>query len=253
MMRILNVIFIFFLLAIGPIVHAKSLRPALNNVIESLEQLIAIKNSDNYLSSDEKADIEVEAKKTALNKILELSIEEVKNLENKLEQFNDFSSEEISLLNQSHINALSDYKSYYESIRQQVNQNISLNEVVDLAQKLKNWRENNYHKKINKIADFVLVFQNQETLKVTENRLSKILRDSKAIKSLIKPTKWAEADKLLETAKKLILEAREVNNDAQDFSLESKTESLVKKSTQNIIEAYQNFIALSELVNNNPR
>ncbi len=253
MMRILNAIFILFLLVIGPTVHAKSLKPALNDVIESLEQLIAIKNSENYLSSDEKANIEVEARKTALNKILELSIEEVKNLKDKLEQFDDFSSEEIGLLNQNHINALSDYESYYESIRQQVNQNIGLSEVVDLARKLKSWRENNYHKKINKIASFVLVFQNQETLKTAENRLNKILRDSKAIKSLVKTTKWGEVDKLLEVAEKLIKEAKKINNDAQNFSLDLETESLIKKATQNIIEAYQGFITLGKLVNNNPR
>lgn len=242
MYRICKAVFIATIfLNIVVVVDGKGLKPALNNVVESLEQLAAIKNSD--ISSIEKDGIETEAKKTAFNRILELSIEEVKNLKKKLEQFNN---------NQVYISNLSGYQSHYELIRQQVNQNISLNELIDLAQKLKSWREINYHKQINKIANSILIFQNQTMLKVAENRLRKISRDSKAIKSLLKPIKWNEADTLLEEAGSLIKEARQINNDAQKQD-DSKTELLIKESTENIIRAYQNFIALGELVNNNPR
>ncbi len=247
-----------FFLGIMVVVYGKDLKPALNNVVESLEQLIAIKNSD--LSSTEKDSIETEAKKTAFNRILELSIEEVKNLKKKLEQFSNFPKEEFILLNQSYVSSLSDYQSYYELVRQQVNKNISLNELVDLAQKLQNWRETNYHKQINKITNFILIIQNQSILQVTENRLRKISRDSKAIKSLLKITKWNEADALLEEAGGFVKKARKINDDAQDLFLnqevkqsDSKIESLIKESTENITKAYQNFINLGELVNNNPR
>lgn len=251
MHRVYKAIFIATIfLNITTFSHGKNLKPALNSVVESLEQLTAIKNSDLY--SIEKDNIETEAKKTAFNRILELSIEEVKNLKKKLEQFDDFSKEETSLLNQNYISSLSDYQSYYELIRQQVNQNISLNEVIDLAQKLKSWRESSYHKQINKIANFILVLQNQAMLEVTENRLRKISRDSKAIKSLLKTIKWTEADRLLEEAGDLIKEARKINNDAQKQN-DSETEPLIKESTENITKAYQKFIALGELVNNNPR
>ncbi len=228
------------------LIYAGELQPALNNVVNSLDQLVAIKNNNNANPS-----IELEAKKTVLNRIFELSTEEVNNLIKKLTSLDQLPTDDLKSERDRFVDDLNGYKSYFDIVRGEINQKISSNEVVDIAKKLKIWREDNYQKKIDDITDFNLVFQNQSTVKIAENRFYRINRDFKAIKSMMQQAKRNRADQLLEGAKKKIDVAYKLNNKAQKFP--DTLESLVKESNQSIVEAYKNFIAISDLLNNNPR
>lgn len=227
---------ITLLLGSGLFVNAKTTKSSLNSLTESLEQLVVIKKSD-QLSSNEKDAIEITARQATFNRVLDLIVEELENLKKRLGKINHPNKT-------AHVNSINEYLTYHEIIRGQINKDMSADEIIDIASKFKKWRETNYLKEISKILDFVAVFQNQEAIKTTENRLERIVRDFKTIKTYLLPAEWKLAEKLLSDARKLIEEAKAINRTA----LESFDNALIQQANQNLTSAYKNFIALSEMV-----
>lgn len=224
---VLKTLLILTLLLNGAFAGAKSAgwRTSLNNLQESLGQLVIIKSSDR-LPSEERVAVDIEARKTAFNRVLDLAAEELTDLKKKLEKLTH--PDRLK-----HLDTITEYQSYYEIIRGQINKEINLEEVVDIATKFKKWRETTYNRGAIKIIDFILVFQNQEAIKVAENRLDRIMRDFKVIKSYLMPNEWSLAEKLVDDARNLINEAKKGE---------------VPVVTQKITAAYKNFITLSEMV-----
>lgn len=227
MARVTKILLIFLLLSGCSAAYAKNLKSSLNDLIESLDQLIVIKKS-NSLPADEKNAIEIEARKATFSQVLDLASEEIKGLIKKLEKTKS---------GQSQIDQLNEYLDYYELIKGKIYQKIEAAELIDVAQRFKKWREEIYNKETEGIISFILAHQNREMIKIAEIRLGKILKDWKIIKALLKTGQWNGAEELIGKAKTLINEAKELNQRA-----------LHEQSVQKISEAYQNFIALSALV-----
>ena len=222
---VLKILLTISLLTSGTLTNAKISQSSLDTLQESLEQLVSIKSSS-QLPSEEKQIVEIEARKTAFNRVLDLDTEELGGLRKKLEKLTN--AERLK-----HLNTIEEYRSYYEIIRGQINKEINLVELVEIATGFKKWRETIYNKELTKIVNFILIFQNQEVIKIAENRLNRITRDFKFIKSHLMPNQWGLAEKLVDDAGKLINEAKTAN---------------VELQTQKITSAYKNFIILSEMV-----
>ncbi len=233
----LKVLLIIPLLANGYLAGAKSAdrRTSLNNLQESFDQLITIKNSQLLLN--ERGAIELVARTAVFNRVLDLANEELSDLKKKLEKLSN--PDRLQ-----HLNNIKEYQSYHETVRGQINREIDLKELVDIAAKFKQWRETVYNKEIEKTINFVLVFQSQEAIKTAENRLDRIMRDFKIIKSYLMPNEWGVAEKLVDDAKNLIKEAKKINVEAQT----SFNEVGIQTATQKIAAAYKNFIAISDMV-----
>lgn len=233
----LKVLLIIPLLANGYLAGAKSAdrRTSLNNLQESFDQLITIKNSQLLLN--ERGAIELVARTAVFNRVLDLANEELSDLKKKLEKLSN--PDRLQ-----HLNNIKEYQSYHETVRGQINREIDLKELVDIAAKFKQWRETVYNKEIEKTINFVLVFQTQEAIKTAENRLDRIMRDFKIIKSYLMPNEWGVAEKLVDDAKNLIKEAKKINVEAQT----SFNEVGIQTATQKIAAAYKNFIAISDMV-----
>lgn len=223
---VLRTLLLFALLGSGG-VSAKTIKSSLDDLLESIEQLTVIKNSGKA-PSEEKSAVEINARTATFNRVLDLASEELKELERRMDKIDRPNQEQYA-------NLIGEYLNYYEIIRGQINREISLNELVDIAARFKKWRETDYAKEIKKVADFVLVYQNQEMIRVAKNRLERISADFKTIRGLIMPNQWGLAEKFLADAKNLIEEAEQANSEAQ-------------KKFEKITLAYKNFIMISKMI-----
>lgn len=237
----LRLFLIIVLVASGISANAKNLKSTLNNLTESLERLSAIKKSE-VLPLEEKREIQLEASKTAFNRVIDLALEELNNLKKRLEKYSG-PKEQLKLVGQ--------FIDFHQKVRNQINQDIAWEEVRAIAQEFKKWREEFYIEKVTLIVNAVTALQNQEIIKTAENRLAKVNKDIKLIKNYLRPTKWNEAEKLIVNAKNAIEEAGEINITVQKLLQEmelKEIDNLLEESIQKITEAYQNFIALGKLV-----
>lgn len=155
---------------------------------------------------------DVGAKKAVLLKVLNLSALETTELKNNLKNLGDL-EEEYSDLRDQFSTELDSYFDYYKSLKDELMaDDLNLEEVSAFGSELKSWRENNYDVEVKNIANFVLVFQQEKTLKIAENRFEKIAKDLAKIK--ISRSK-NEALRLLNEAKIDLKEARDLNISAQ--------------------------------------
>lgn len=167
---------------------------------------------------------DVGAKKAVLLKVLNLSALETTELKNNLKNLGDL-EEEYSDLRDQFSTELDSYFDYYKSLKDELMaDDLNLEEVSAFGSELKSWRENNYDVEVKNIANFVLVFQQEKTLKIAENRFEKIAKDLAKIK--ISRSK-NEALRLLNEAKIDLKEARDLNISAQKSFLQLR-KSLLK-------------------------
>mgnify|MGYP001613026937 FL=1 len=154
------------------------------------QSLAKAENKEEVLEGISEIKVEtVDDRKAALLTIIDLTLLEIQDLENKLNAFKDLEGRYLDMRS-SFLTQLENYTDYLNSIKELLTSSeFTLESIQKLAQELKDWRENEYAATVKNIVNFILSFQNQAILKIADARLGKISLDLKRFK----------AAKLLET------------------------------------------------------
>lgn len=236
--------------------QSEALKSALNEVVQSEE---TIKGNS------------VEAKKAIFLKIINLSLLETKELKEKIDNLGEL--EEYFGLKDWFSAKLDEYIKYFQLLREQIKSGLNEDELGNLINDFKNWRESDYNLQIKKIIDFILVFQQKQSLVTAENRFEKISKDLQKIKSL-KGNKLELANRLLKEARIYLDEAWRLYSLSEKLLLPfdeeiaatstvattsttstevlqlqiSDVRELLKNTMNEIKNAYQKFFQISVLI-----
>ena len=146
---------------------------------------------------------------------------------------------------------LDSYLKYFNSLSAKLDKAETLDEIANLANEFKDWREN-YNAGLKKIINFILVFQEKATLKTANARFDKITGDLNKFKSS-KIIKTEQLRILLNEAADHLKEAQLLNDQAQILfiskdSNQIEIRSLIEDAFTNIIAAYKSFFKMSALL-----
>ncbi|MBU4348359.1 hypothetical protein KJ671_02600 [Patescibacteria group bacterium] len=154
----------------------ENLEAPLGEVMNKLDELVELKDDDT-LPEKEKEKREILVRQEILNKIVDLSLLELENLENRINSLN-LELENQAIIAEKFLEILENNKKYSKNLKEDnEKKDITLDEVKNLAQEYKDWRENNYSKYVKKIFTFILVFQEKRVLEIANTRLDKIMSD----------------------------------------------------------------------------
>lgn len=277
MKRFKNLI-IFTLLTAGLFLNkdvgaqSEAIKSARQEVVESLDELNGAK--EEILSPAEKEKRELALKKSALQKILTLSILETENIKEKLFSLKDKDIKaEFLVFREQLIENLDSALERFRETEDSLENDLELSEVEMIAGDLSDWRDASYAPESKKAIDFITVFQNKSILKTADQRFGKISAELKKIKSGKQTRQPAlnqaaqnlkEARELQDRAMSLLAtylpktegEAtleRETAAEAVDLNAETDTPAqtirhLVSKSLSKTKEAYKHFLDLNDLV-----
>lgn len=189
-----------------------TLESPLKGVINSVDELVNLKD-DNTLTAEEKIKKEIELRKDALLKIVELSLLETNNLKDKLNAIKTDNNEQEQIKNRL-IETLEKNKAYIEQIKTNLENDLLLEEIKDLTKNFKTWREDYYNDSVKKSLAFSLVFQEKSALKTADSRLEKIISDLRKLENA-KLIKKEDTKKLLDASIKNLTNAHLLNNKAE--------------------------------------
>ena len=253
------------------------IKTAREAVIESIGKLEDLKKNE-AIEPVERLKQETELKREALGFIIDLSILETKNIEDKL------SAIEVNLafedLRGEFIEATEGYAEYFGAMRSLLKRTDDLDGIQKIAGQLKDWRALTYDPGIAKAIDLILVFQNRDALGVADQRFEKLSAELKRRATKIRQS-WQplllRASNDLEKAYELNDAAIELLNgylpkEQPEEGLEAPTEAigetisvpttavaddalpaatirqLVEQSIGKIKEAYGKFISLNDFL-----
>lgn len=220
---------------------------ALTNLTDSLNLLDAIKTSKRPIDPS----THTTAVQAALNRIIDLSDEEMQNLEDRLAFLAGLSHEQDEQRN-VHATKLADFRSHYETMRDAINQDLSLAELLKISNRLKKWHETDYVPAIAPIVDFSAVFQNKNIIATAARRLADIMKDEKRIKNALSPSKEIIFVQLIKKAQAAIAQAAKLNAEAEDAlalpDADDAIDVFVDNADMLIRQAYAHFIAMSKLL-----
>jgi len=207
----------------------ENLQAPLREVSNKVEELIELKD-DNTLSDQEKEEKEIQVRKEALEKIIDLSLIETKNLANKINAL-ELSSEDQIAIKVKLISILDANESYSKELKTKTEkEDISLEEIKNLAQEYKDWRDENYNKYVKKITVFILTFQEKQVLKTADIRLEKIMSDLKKLEDL-KVLKKEDTLKFITDSTKNLANAQVLNKNAESLIIEIIKKDLLETAT----------------------
>lgn len=222
---------------------------ALENLTDSLHLLSAIKASKRPVDPA----THITAIQAALNRIIDLSGEEIKNLENRLSSLAALSQDQEKTRDE-YFNQLADFHLYYKTTREAINQNITLANLLKISNALKKWREASYAPAIAPMVNFSAVLQNKNTTATAARRLAGIMKDEKRIRNALSPSKEIIFSQLIKKAQGAITQATALNARAEDAlaSPDNHDADAIDVSVDNadalIRQAYAYFIAMSKLL-----
>lgn len=182
--KLIIIIFVFSFSLINVFAQENSLKKV-------AEDLKIIPIEDNLL---EKID--------AYKKVIDLALEEVKDLKVKLLNLDKLSIKDLELQTE-YLKELNEVINYYEKEKEDFlkKEDVDLIFLKKAAENFKKWREDNYLPINNKIIDFILIKQQLKALEVTKNRYQKIDNDFKKISSKVKNQKiFVQISNLLNNA-----------------------------------------------------
>lgn len=202
------------------------LQNALKNVQEGVDELTNVKNEN----SRESFNSRVETFKEVLN----LSLSEMENIKLRLLSLDNLTKKGLALREET-ISWFDEVLKFYNSQKQDLkklenDENATINDIKNLAQKFKEWREINYLPKIDKIYNFILINLEKEAVQMAQNRFQKISRSLNQLKE----NNVKNLDgvfELLDKAKKLIQEGNELNQKSEDLFWQFLIPSLIEENS----------------------
>jgi len=215
-----------------PITGAQS---AVETVKEAINDLITAK--------DEKKQIEAPLRIDTLKKAVSLATDEAKNLRVKLLTLDDLTKEYKAWRNNmasSSKEMVANLEGFKKEINDlEKNQTTSDEEIKNLGNKIKEWRENIYLPFATEVQDYFFIVEENKTLDTAQNRSEKIAADIIRLEKNKK--KVNDLKDLLEKADKTIEEAVSLNKDAKalfedTYFPKPDTETIVSSTTQATIQ-----------------
>lgn len=193
----------------------------------------------------------IKSRKTAILKIIELSVSEVNDLIKQLSSLKRLDVEYLKIRNQM-LALLESYLKYLDALSTKLEKAETLEEIASLANEFKAWRENHYNVGLKKIINFVLVFQEKATLKTANARFDKIASDLNKLRSS-KIIKTEQLLVLLNEAADHLKEAQLLNDQAQllfvsQDSNQIEIGDLIEGAFTGIKAAYKSFFEMSALL-----
>ena len=232
----------------GPVFGQENIKTALQNVVDSLDQLSKIKTAPLRGGKIKDAE-ELKIRKAAFKNILDLAAAESNNLKNKLIDLEGLDEQFVELKDQ-YLKELGNHGNYYESVNVNLEKETALVKIKELATQFRDWRKIVYHPSLQKIINFLLIFEGRDVLQTAENRFNNVSADFKKVSGLevIKNSPLAnlliEAGESLDKAKKLQSAAELVILKASDNDIQKLVEDEIEK----IKEVYGYFIQMSDWV-----
>lgn len=213
----ISIIIFATLIVTQPALAADAAKPAETKPVEnSVNELLTVRD-DTSLSDTEKLTKELELRKKILSEVLSLSLDEVTKLTAKVGSLPEFSKDSREkTLQEEFKTALEGYTAYYTKQSKKLSELLTIDEVKSLAQEIKDYRDNTYNPQVQQIVNFVLIFYNEDILKLATTRLDKITADIKKLEKLgyIKSGAFASELKLaaetLNASRALLEEAKGV-------------------------------------------
>ncbi len=259
-MKKIVVVLLIFILILGMNQKVQAQTSILQKILEDLEELV--KPEKNQISLKDQIQI--------FQKIIDLSLNEVKDLKIKILALENLDPSTTKFLEEK-IFELNEVIKYYEDQKEEIEKNkdeIDERSFKILVQEFKAWREKKYLPLIEEVSNFLLIHQIKTIEKIALNRYQKIKNDLEKLKK----KNLKGIDKLLEELEKAgrsINEALQINERAirifwgiEILTQTSTTSSmatssfeevmiikdLVQKSLNKIKEAYEIFIEMSKQV-----
>ncbi|MEK7478818.1 MAG: hypothetical protein AAB626_02790 [Patescibacteria group bacterium] len=224
----------------------KNLQPSSKEVANKIDELVELKD-DSALSDQDKEIKEIQIRKEALGKITSLSLLEIKNLKDKINSL-DFESDAQTAIKERFLEILDNNKKYSEELKIKTeNEKITLEEVKNLAQEYKDWREDNYNNYVKKLTVFILAFQEKNVLKTANTRLEKIMTDLKKLETA-KIIKKEDTWKYIDSAMKSLTNAQIFNSNAEKIIISVIEKDIINIATSTPASASAFATSTSELI-----
>lgn len=238
----ISLIFILiFGLPVISLAQTENVKTALQNVADSLEQLSKLPPKNKDVSK------ELKIRVAAFKNILNLSAAELSDLTNKLIKVDNLDDGYLELRDQF-LKDLGNQSNYYETIGGQLEGNINLVKIKQLAVQFKDWRNVVYHPILQKIVNFLLIFQGRDVLAIAQKRFNNIEADLKKVSDL-EIIKNSPLNNWLDEADQHLQQATDLQKAASLVilkSTDSDIQKLVEDEFGNIKEAYNNFLQMSQ-------
>lgn len=207
-----------------------AIKKAVEDIKDSVDLLIGAKDNDT-----ESLAFRLETFK----KVTDLAIAEAKDLKVKIIAF-ETEDEEIKTWKENQIEKFNKAIEYYSNQQEIVatQKEISLNDLKNIAQELKDWRETNFRTMAEETGDFFLIQQENKSIEIAQKRFQKISKDVERLKTQkIKNIKRADA--YLEKSERLIKESLVTNQEAMAMfwrNIEIASSSIAIEEDEEILE-----------------
>ena len=214
---------------------SEPLKNAVETLNETVDKLIDIKDES---STATKAKLEKRSRIDTFREILKLSFIEIEEVKIRLNNLKNetLKKEEIGI-KEEFLYGLDKYEAHVNNVEKSLEDGLALEELKILAKDLKNWRVNEYQPTLERIFDFLFIFQSKSLIATAKNRLDKISEDlAKIKKSGLPITKlqklFNKAAINIDEASILVNEAHKnfVSSSLKDLEMASDTEQILKES-----------------------
>jgi len=207
----------------------ENLQTPLQEVENKVDELVQLKD-DSSLSETDKETKEIQVRREALDKIVNLSLAEIKNLQSKLNSL-ELESDSQKTAKEKFLELLENNTAYSDELKKNITkENLTLDEIKEFAQDYKDWRENNYDVYVKKITAFTLVFQEKQVLKTANTRLDKIMSDLNKLEAA-KILKKTDTSNLINLAMKSLANAQLYNGNAEKILLDAIKKEILDVAT----------------------
>ncbi len=226
---IVIIILVTLSLGLSPIFAQENLQIPNKEVSNKVDELVELKD-DSTISDQDKEIKEIQIRKDALGKITNLSLVEIKNLESRINYLN-FKSDAQTQIKERFLEILDNNKKYSEDLKAKTESDkLTLEEVKNLAQEYKDWRDENYNKYVKKLTVFILTFQEKNVLETANTRLEKIMIDLKKLESA-KLIKKEDTWKYIDAAMKSLTNAQIFNSSAEKTIINVIEKDIINTAT----------------------
>ncbi len=236
-----KIVFILMIFVLGPFVvrgqTTINIKTALQGIVDNLEQL------SRRLTGNE----ELKIRKASLKNVIDLALAESNDLKNKLIKIAYLEGDYLDLRD-TLLKELGNHSSYYDSISMALEKENSLSKIKNISTQLKDWRRIVYHPTLEKIVNFLLVFEGRDALQLAETRFNNISNDLKKVNNL-EVIKNSPLNNLLAKAEESLNEARELQKASALIILksdENDTQKLIEEELDKIKETYSYFLEMSD-------
>ena len=166
---------------------------------------------------------DVVLRKQLLKSVMGDSYTEINNLKNRLNKIN-IADSDWKIIKEKLINDLAYFNDYYKDIESRIDSDpeLSLEDIRSIANDLKDWRNSTYTPRLKEITNFILVFEEENLIKIANSRADKITGDLAKFdkQGYIKTN---DLKKLFAQARKNLDNSQSSNNNAKELFLKSIT------------------------------